>query len=145
MSFENQNFNQPECAAEEATQEVLNSFREGKWRKVLMQESIGGNAGFNKAGINAFIEKDTEKIIAFGNSQNLSKDITTNPNYTNALFTYNFGNSLTNLLKKFDLKPEFFEKVSAPGASEQALNNLKEALSLFNQEYAEEQKQEFQK
>ena len=139
MSFENQNFNQPEQASEQAVQEIINSFREGKWKKILMQESFGGNAGFNKAGINSFIEKDTGKIIAFGNSQNLSKDIITNINYTNALFTYNFGNSLTNLLKKVDLKPEFFETVSAPGASEQALNNLKEAISRFNEEYIKEQ------
>lgn len=145
MSVENPNFNQPEHAAEEAVQDILNKFREGEWRKILMQESIGGNAGFNKAGINAFIEKDTGKIIAFGNIQNLSKEIISNPNYTNVLFTYNFGNSLTNLLKKFDLKPEFFEKVSAPGASEQALENLKKAVSLFNQEYTEEQKKEFKK
>ncbi|MBI2058117.1 MAG: hypothetical protein HYT63_04045 [Candidatus Yanofskybacteria bacterium] len=127
-----------EAYSEEAVADIVRKFQEGSWKKVLNEESVGGNAGANKAAINAYIEKKTGRIIIFGNYQYLPKEVVSNPDYTNAVFVYDFGNLFERLRSgSLDIEPGIFEKVSAPGASEQALENLKEALIRFDREYVE--------
>ncbi len=134
----NSNKVEKETYSEEVVRYIVKKFRERSWEKVLMEESIGGNAGSNKAAINAYIEKNTGKIIMFGNFQSLPKEIVSNSDYTSATFLYDYGNFFKIASNEnLEVDPAFFEKVSAPGASKQALENLKEALIRFDREYVE--------
>lgn len=142
MSQETPNLNkvEKESYSEEVVRDIVKKFQEGSWKEVLMDESIGGNAGPNKAGVNAYIEKKTGRIIMFGNFQNLPKEVVSSPDYINITFIYDFGNTFQRVRNKNLVKdPEFFEKVVALGVEKQALENLKEALIRFNKEYIDAQ------
>lgn len=127
--------------AEEIVEDIVEKLRESRWKEVLRRESIGGNAGPNRAAINCFVEKETGRIMMFGNLQDLPKEVTANPNNTEAIFIYNFGNMFQRIRNEnLKIEPEFFEKILAPGASRQAKENLQEALNRFQREYSDEQK-----
>src|SRR3989344_828338 len=124
-------------------EDIIDKFREGEWKEVLGKESIGGNAGPNRSAVNEFIDRETGRIAIFGNVQDLPEEITSNPDYIEASFIYNYGNSFERIANKnidIDIEPEFFEKVIAPGASKEALENLRRALVIFGQRYIDSQK-----
>jgi len=76
----------PEESPEELNMILLHhnyNMMNGEMRKLLLGESIGGNAGrveingekYSCAGANCYIDPETGEIIAFGNFQDVSPDI----------------------------------------------------------------------
>lgn len=66
----------------------------GEMRRVIKDESVGGNAGsaeidgerFPCLGVNAFYDRQTGEIKAFGNIQSIRPEIVDNPNYRRFAF-----------------------------------------------------------
>ena len=54
---------------------LMRSQEKGGMKYLLMEESIGGNAGHNRAALNFYFCQKTGKIVYFGNIQNVPKEI----------------------------------------------------------------------
>lgn len=70
---------------------IADSLRSNDYYDVLRGESIGGNAGKDSAGVNAYIDKDSGSIAAFGNPQNTSGEIKNNPQYREVTFRHTYA------------------------------------------------------
>jgi len=132
---------------ERQVESIVSKLKRREWWDVLMNESIGGNAGENRAGINAFADKKTGELIIFGNIQDLPKRITSSPEYEGVTLLYNLGNAFVRALKPDKpLIPAYFEDVFFDkfngGMTDQAKKNLEEAIRRYNEIYKQEQEAE---
>ena len=98
MSFEH---NPVDPEREKQIQTIVEQLEEKGWMKVvLVNESIGGNAGRNRAAINGFARRDTGEIVAWGNLQDIEDDIRNSPDNTSVTFLYDFGASFEAVRRK---------------------------------------------
>lgn len=127
---------------EERVRTIIKQLRKKEWMRVLMNESVGGNAERNKAAINGFARRDTGEMVAWGNPQDTEDDIRNNHDNASVTFLYDFGTSFEAVRRKLlsnEFIPEHFVGVAGSNLSANALANLKEAVKRFNLEYEAEQ------
>lgn len=123
---------------EKQIQTIVEQLEEKGWMQVLLNESIGGNAGHNRAAINGFARRDTGKIVAWGNIQDIEDGVRNNPDNASVTFLYDFGTSFEAIRRKLlpnEIVPEYFVDVAGSNLSADALANLREAIKRFNSEY----------
>jgi len=91
-------------------------------------DSLGGNTGDGKIAVNAFVDRRTGEIVAFGNPQHAPEKIKRNPDrYGEVTFAYRAVPDPKNG------QAEGFFDVSSddPRISAQALHNLKLGITVY--------------
>lgn len=124
---------------EQYVSSILFKLDSEEFKKVLFLESVGGNAGRNRAAVNAWVNKETGEIMAIGNFQNFSKnlqeEVVENPKNSDITFLFDFGTTFLKLAGKLD-GPEVKEKIVEISGknkiSETAFTNIQKAVARFN-------------
>lgn len=137
---------------------IVSQFESQEFCDVWANESIGGNAGSNRAAINSFVDKETGEIIMFGNIQDIPDGIRHNRAFSEVTFLYDLGTSLlvsiAMIYNKVPPIPQVSERIIMVSETEEcgisltAKANLKVAIRMVNHRLAtrlEEQIEELRK
>lgn len=132
MSFEGLQNEELEIQVPQENLRIMNSLMQD----TLYRESVGGNAGsvqiegvaYSCAAANFYINKETGKIVIFGNFQSIPERIRDDEQYLPMVF-------------KIAVDPKtlgFFKIVATSGykdLSTEATENLRESIRLYNQQF----------
>lgn len=121
---------------------IVAQFESQEFYNVCVNESIGGNAGSNKAAINSFVDKETGEVIMFGNIQNIPDHIRYNSSFTGVTFLYDLGTSFRTFIETITNQvlsmPQVSERILMPWGGEEfsisvtAEANLRLAIRIVN-------------
>jgi hypothetical protein len=112
---------------------LMRSKKEGGMSEVIMNESIGGNAGASHLGINFHYHKENGKIAFFGNIQDVPTKIRKNSLYVEGSFSYYIKFGVT---KKFYFQESKIDKINYNSKdTREARINLALSAKMYNELY----------